>query len=429
MAKITYIKITNYFPVAVTIKVTGHQDVDWAGECKPHNNLEGRMISPGQTLDRREDYKKVYNPEYTLEFYNGSKCLLCVYINQKKAGNTDFAEVRSNEKDGVNYRACVEGQEGDLLQVTLYARPTDTLYFASVSDLHLDKDTRDISDSRMKKIYNVLKEFRSEVNTPADSMLRPDFVFMQGDITTGTMPEEQDIFEYHASRLDNRGVVVCEGWGNHDIYAWHYSADITGMVDKRNKGIRSSQLPSFIHDYKHYCFRYDLKNRDKSIVLPAHFYMLNLFPGYGTAPGEDTDTTEERNERRMNDPYYSLDILKKYLPTNKKEAILQAFHYPVSSLKSSQQEDYNAVMRGYENAYTFVGHSHSNDYKTPSYGYNLNNNQFLCAGGLSENDLAILFCKLSIKDANTLSLSYRWFRSGETNDKFEEIHTIDLKVK
>lgn len=159
------------------------------------------------------------------------------------------------------------------------------------------------------------------------------FTIIQGDITTGTKNNQLDKYKdcFIPVMEQENCMPMCEGWGNHDVYCFSFSANVGNFVKDRNRDVRKNWLPDFHfgdNDSKdaadkengHYCFKIQLRGNGYADTIPVNFFMLNLYPGYG-----NLDHPENEYSRSKNNPFYSAEFLKKYLPENKDEIIFIAF--------------------------------------------------------------------------------------------------------
>lgn len=280
----------------------------------------------------------------------------------------------------------------------------EELVFTSVSDIHVGADT-DVkvcgnydSKDRLQKLKTLLNALNST------------FTIIQGDLTTGTTDSQKDMFNDFAKDMeDNYSHTICEGWGNHDLYYYGGSGNVGNMVKDRTKQRRYERLPNFQYtgpnnqEWGHYCYSIDLVKNDCSVKIPVYFFMLNLLLGEGNQIDEN-----EARERNMHNPMYSKEFLEEKLPENKNALIFVAVHYPQNDMNSSDKTWFEELRKRYPNMYFLVGHNHSIDYGTPNVGYRESTHEFLCAGGMANDNLRVLSIKLQPVDAKQVKMSFKW---------------------
>ena len=370
-------------------------------------------------------------------------------MEAKKAAtdNTVFKNVGNRTitpyKDAENlYIADVKVSSGmsveDVFTVTVCPvtySGVDELTFSSISDLHLGAtEEGDIVPPETKGVQ--LRDYQGEDKALIEEKYSSDrrlvnlekallekeggsFTIIQGDITTGTKNNQLDKYKdcFIPVMEQENCMPMCEGWGNHDVYCFSFSANVGNFVKDRNRDVRKNWLPDFHfgdNDSKdaadkengHYCFKIQLRGNGYADTIPVNFFMLNLYPGYG-----NLDHPENEYSRSKNNPFYSAEFLKKYLPENKDEIIFIAFHYN----DSEGYESLDELCEGYTNVFLLTGHDHSNDYITPNVGkstYITTNGKrivkFVCAGGMNTQELKFLTVNLKRTGEKTVQMTYKW---------------------
>ena len=210
-----------------------------------------------------------------------------------------------------------------------------SLRFAVIADTHFKNDK---SDKDLKiSIDNFVKSIKN-----LDP--KPQFLVMCGDLTHynkgGVGDHSQEYWlKYFIDEVENRGIPVYEGLGNHDLMNIPTQANIADYIKKRNEKRAKEGYHEFEYSNQKTDYYYD--NDGKKVKFPYHytwkryvngvgirFFMLNNVPGYGeilskaweqcTKKGEKPKgiTKEEKYER---DPKNSLGFFKRILEEKKNE--------------------------------------------------------------------------------------------------------------
>lgn len=379
-------------------------------------------------------------------------------MEAKTAANdkTHFRNVRNRTltpyKDAENlYIADVNAASGTTSPFTIAVCPItengiDKLMFSAISDLHFgaaEEENIETPETNGKPLSDYGGNDKDDIKKRYDSKDRKDklatllqgedggtFVMMPGDLTTCTKNSNQlDVFKDLAKNMEEEHCVpVCEGWGNHDLYYFHFSANVGNTVKDRNKNQRASWLPDFHYgtdtndngEHGHYCFHFDLTGSGFSTKIPVYFFMLNLEPGKGEQHPKKENSDEEDTKNNQNNPFYSKEFLLNHLPADKKSLIFVSFHYPKESIRSDEDKKwFNDLCTEYPNMYCIVGHDHEPDYISPCVGYIGKTKQFYCAGGMGNDQLMALSISLERTGEKNVRMDYHWFTNkDEITEKY-----------
>lgn len=349
----TYVKITNDTSSTVKLSVSDVDSYDWDGSERPDEKLNKQTIANGDYIRRNLSLNaNARSANYTLSVKSEDGSSINLRINQRWATYSSYSDYIEN--GGIYCKIFKTNKDDNLLHIYLYSRLHDELTFYVVTDTHITANGDDEHNQYTQKIKEQIKA--QQKNGVAS------YIIMPGDLTNQCATREDGCFDFDWSIQNEELPVICEGYGNHDMFD-NYSqlADLSGLIRSRNNLRRTFLKNQYFSTYTnnlHYKWAHILSNgRTGSLSRSrVHFFMLNLLPAYGN------------NRNRLKNAESALDYLQMELRNiDKNEPIFLFHHYGFFLADDNaydkywDQEDiekYLEVIKDYAVAGIFYGHKH-----------------------------------------------------------------------